>query len=219
MTYKSTRDSQLRFSASQVISQGISQEGGLFVPESFPDVSQKLAQWAKLDYNGLAKEIFGLFLSDFSSELISMCVENAYAADKFGVPPVKLTSLSSLAGNGHLLELWHGPTCAFKDMALQILPHFLTASLKKSAPGREAVILVATSGDTGKAALEGFRDVPGTRVLVFYPQDGVSPMQKRQMATQEGKNVSVCAIEGNFDDAQSAVKNIFTDNRMQRRLF
>ena len=218
MTYKSTRDSQLRFSASQVISQGISQEGGLFVPESFPDVSQKLAQWAKLDYNGLAKEIFGLFLSDFSSELISMCVENAYAADKFGVPPIKLTSLSSLAGNGHLLELWHGPTCAFKDMALQILPHFLTASLKKSAPGREAVILVATSGDTGKAALEGFRDVPGTRVLVFYPQDGVSPMQKRQMATQEGKNVSVCAIEGNFDDAQSAVKNIFTDNRMQRRL-
>lgn len=218
MTYKSTRDSQLHFSAAQVISQGISQEGGLFVPERLPDVSKDLAQWMKLEYHGLAKEIFSLFLTDFTDDQISVCVENAYGSDRFTVPPVKLVPLSAGTGNGHLLELWHGPTCAFKDMALQILPHFLTTSLKKSAPGREAVILVATSGDTGKAALEGFRDVPGTRVIVFYPQDGVSPMQKRQMATQEGENVSVCAIEGNFDDAQSAVKKIFTDSRMQQLL-
>lgn len=218
MTYKSTRDSQLQLSAAQVISQGISQEGGLFVPASLPDVTKNLSQWVNLDYHGLAKELFKLFLTDFSDEQISACVENAYGREKFGAPPVKLASLPKLPGNAHLLELWHGPTCAFKDMALQILPHFLTASLQKSAPGREAVILVATSGDTGKAALEGFRDVSGTRVIVFYPQDGVSPMQKRQMATQEGDNVFVCAIEGNFDDAQSAVKRIFTDREMQDRL-
>ena len=111
----------------------------------------------------------------------------------------------------YLLELWHGPTCAFKDMALQLLPHLLTISAKKTVPGKEIVVLVATSGDTGKAALEGFRDVPGTKMLVFYPVHGVSNMQKLQMTTQEGKNVAVCAIEGNFDDAQSGVKRIFTD--------
>lgn len=212
MQYKSTRNSMLRLEASQVIAQGISSEGGLFVPESLPNIKSELPRLSELDYRGLAKEIFRLFLTDFTEEQISRCVSSAYAPEKFGGEPVKLVSLS---GNRHLLELWHGPTCAFKDMALQILPHFLTVSLSKSAPGREAVILTATSGDTGKAALEGFRDVPGTRVMVFYPRDGVSPMQKRQMATQEGGNVSVCAIEGNFDDAQTAVKRIFTDGGMK----
>ncbi len=218
MQYKSTRNSELRLEASQVITQGISSEGGLFVPEKLPDISSELSDMAGLSYNELASKIFKLFLTDFTDEQISYCVENAYAQEKFSGEPVKLKSLSAHDGNKHILELWHGPTCAFKDMALQILPYFLTVSLSKSAPNKEAVILVATSGDTGKAALEGFRDVPGTKVIVFYPQDGVSPMQKRQMATQEGKNVAVYAIEGNFDDAQAAVKKIFTDSQMKAAL-
>ncbi|WP_199715048.1 threonine synthase [Acutalibacter sp. 1XD8-33] len=218
MQYKSTRDSKIRLEASQVIAQGISAEGGLFVPETLPSVQDKLPQLLKMGYRQLAEEIFTLFLTDFSRDQIADCVKMAYTEEKFGASPVKVVGLSASVGNPYLLELWHGPTCAFKDMALQILPHFLTESLKKSVPGKEAVILVATSGDTGKAALEGFRDVRGTKVIVFYPQDGVSPMQKRQMATQEGGNVSVCAINGNFDDAQTAVKKIFTDKKMDRAL-
>lgn len=218
MQYKSTRNSKLRLEASQIIARGISPEGGLFVPESLPDIKDELPRLAELDYQGLAKEIFKLFLTDFTEEQLDYCVRNAYKPEKFGGEPVKLVGLPNNIGNKHLLELWHGPTCAFKDMALQILPYFLTVSLSKSAPDKETVILVATSGDTGKAALEGFRDVPGTRVLVFYPRDGVSPMQKRQMATQEGNNVGVCAIEGNFDDAQTAVKKIFTDEGIRNTL-
>ena len=219
MRYKSTRNSQLRLEASQVISQGISQEGGLFVPESFPDLTSELPSYLELDYPALAKAIFSKFLTDFHPEEISACVDRAYTSEKFGGPcPVRLVPLTGNGEKKTLLELWHGPTCAFKDMALQILPHFLTTALKKSGSGKKAVILTATSGDTGKAALEGFKDVPGTHILVFYPRDGVSPMQKRQMVTQEGDNVAVCAIEGNFDDAQSSVKRIFTDAALQERL-
>ena len=219
MRYKSTRNSQLRLEASQVISQGISQEGGLFVPESFPDLTSELPSYRELDYPALAKAIFSKFLTDFHPEEISACVDRAYTSEKFGGPcPVRLVPLTGNGEKKTLLELWHGPTCAFKDMALQILPHFLTTALKKSGSGKKAVILTATSGDTGKAALEGFKDVPGTHILVFYPRDGVSPMQKRQMVTQEGDNVAVCAIEGNFDDAQSSVKRIFTDAALQERL-
>ena len=219
MRYKSTRNSQLRLEASQVISQGISQEGGLFVPESFPDLTSELPSYRELDYPALAKAIFSKFLTDFHPEEISACVDRAYTSEKFSGPcPVRLVPLTGNGEKKTLLELWHGPTCAFKDMALQILPHFLTTALKKSDSGKKAVILTATSGDTGKAALEGFKDVPGTHILVFYPRDGVSPMQKRQMVTQEGDNVAVCAIEGNFDDAQSSVKRIFTDAALQERL-
>ena len=219
MRYKSTRNSQLRLEASQVISQGISQEGGLFVPESFPDLTSELPSYLELDYPALAKAIFSKFLTDFHPEEINACVDRAYTSEKFGGPcPVRLVPLTGNGEKKTLLELWHGPTCAFKDMALQILPHFLTTALKKSGSGKKAVILTATSGDTGKAALEGFKDVPGTHILVFYPRDGVSPMQKRQMVTQEGDNVAVCAIEGNFDDAQSSVKRIFTDAALQERL-
>ncbi len=219
MRYKSTRNSQLRLEASQVISQGISQEGGLFVPESFPDLTSELPSYRELDYPALAKAIFSKFLTDFHPEEINACVDRAYPSEKFGGPcPVRLVPLTGNGEKKTLLELWHGPTCAFKDMALQILPHFLTTALKKSGSGKKAVILTATSGDTGKAALEGFKDVPGTHILVFYPRDGVSPMQKRQMVTQEGDNVAVCAIEGNFDDAQSSVKRIFTDAALQERL-
>ncbi len=217
--YKSTRDSSLRLEASQVIARGISEEGGLFVPDSLPDLSPELPALAKMDYKALAKRIFSFFLTDFSQEEVAACVGSAYTAEKFGNDePVKLTPLTANGERKYLLELWHGPTCAFKDMALQILPHFLVKALEKSAPGKEAVILTATSGDTGKAALEGFKDVPGTRILVFYPRDGVSPMQKLQMTTQEGGNVFVCAIEGNFDDAQTAVKRIFTDEAMKTSL-
>ena len=219
MNYRSTRDPSQQKTASQVIAQGISQEGGLFVPEQLPRLEDRLPELSGMSYQELAREIFRLFLTDFTEEEIASCVENAYRAEKFGGgEPVKLTPLPAEGEDKYLLELWHGPTCAFKDMALQILPHFLTVSLKKAQPGKEALILVATSGDTGKAALEGFQDVAGTRIAVFYPQDGVSPMQKRQMATQEGRNVMVCAIEGNFDDAQTAVKRIFTDGEMQELL-
>jgi len=219
MHYKSTRNSGLSLSGSQVIAQGISEEGGLFVPGSLPQVREKLLLWREMDYRTLAKAVFGEFLPDFSQKEIDFCVENAYGPEKFeGGEPVKLIPLTKVVGNRYMLELWHGPTCAFKDMALQILPYFLTKSLEKSAEGKEAVILVATSGDTGKAALEGFKDVPGTNIIVFYPRDGVSPMQKRQMVTQEGQNVGVCAIEGNFDDAQTTVKNIFTDSEMKQTL-
>lgn len=219
MQYKSTRDDKIRLEASQVIAQGISEEGGLFVPEALPDLRGELSDLSGLSYSALAKRIFSFFLTDFSQEEISACVEAAYTPEKFdGEEPVKLVPLTKNGEKKYLLELWHGPTCAFKDMALQILPHFLTRSMKKALPGKQAVILTATSGDTGKAALEGFRDVSGTQILVFYPENGVSQMQKRQMETQEGENVTVCAIEGNFDDAQNTVKRVFTDPAMKAGL-
>lgn len=215
MLYQSTRNSSVKKKASEVIAKGISEEGGLFVPENLPDLQEHFSQMAEMNYRELAKYIFSKFLTDFTPEEISACVENAYASDRFnGEEPVRLVPLTKTGENKYLLELWHGPTCAFKDMALQILPHFLTVSLQKTAPEKQVVILVATSGDTGKAALEGFRDVPDTKILVFYPQDGVSPMQQRQMCTQEGDNVFVCAVKGNFDDAQTGVKQIFTDKRI-----
>ncbi|MBO5252618.1 MAG: threonine synthase [Clostridia bacterium] len=217
MKYTSTRNPELHVTAAQAIAQGISEEGGLFVPESFP--AADLNEMLHLDYIGRAKYVLSRFLTDFTEEEIAECAELAYAAEKFEFDtPAKVVSLDSHGENKHILELWHGPTCAFKDMALQILPHLLTKSLKKTADGKTAVILVATSGDTGKAALEGFKDVPGTEMIVFYPENGVSPMQKRQMNTQEGGNVCVCAIEGNFDDAQTGVKKIFTDEAVKAAL-
>ena len=217
MLYTSTRNPALRVTAEQAIAQGISEEGGLFVPESFPAV--RLADLLDLDYIGRAKHILSKFLTDFTEEEIAECAERAYSAEKFEYDtPAKVVSLDTHGDNKHILELWHGPTCAFKDMALQILPHLLSKSLEKTADGKTAVILVATSGDTGKAALEGFKDVAGTEMIVFYPENGVSPMQKRQMNTQEGSNVCVCAIEGNFDDAQTGVKKIFTDDTVKAAL-
>ncbi len=219
MEYQSTRAPFVKLSASQVIVKGISDEGGLFVPETFPDLSLSFPKMAEMSYRELAKFLFSQFLSDFTPEEISDCVEKAYTAEKFDdEEPVRLVPLTKTGEQKYLLELWHGPTCAFKDMALQILPHFLTKALKKNAPEKEALILVATSGDTGKAALEGFRNVDDTKILVFYPQNGVSPMQQLQMQTQEGENVMVCAVAGNFDDAQSGVKNIFTDQVLKAQL-
>ena len=213
MNYVSTRNSKVSISASQAITKGISSEGGLFVPETLPKLSlEDISALSKLDYVGRAKSVLSLFLTDFTEQEIDSCVNGAYATGSFSSPAV--APVVNLEGNTNILELWKGPTCAFKDMALQILPRLMTVSAGKSAKGTEIVILVATSGDTGKAALEGFKDVENTRILVFYPNDGVSPMQKLQMCTQEGTNVGVCAIEGNFDDAQSGVKKIFTDKRV-----
>ena len=216
MNYVSTRDHNKTVTAAQAIAAGISSEGGLFVPESFPPLTvDELRTLVPMDYRARAAFVLGRFLTDFSAEEVKACVDAAYTAEKFGDHPAPLHTLHD---DAHILELWHGPTCAFKDMALQILPHLLTRSLKKTADGKTAVILVATSGDTGKAALEGFKDVAGTEMIVFYPENGVSPMQKRQMNTQEGENVCVCAIHGNFDDAQTGVKKIFTDPALKAEL-
>ncbi len=220
MKYNSTTNKNLVVSASQAIAQGISSDGGLFVPQEIPQYSMSdIENLTKLNYVGRAKKILSDYLDDFTEEEIDECVTKAYAAEKFGSDnpaPLSYQKYGDLDMN--ILELWHGPTSAFKDMALQILPHLLTKSLKKTSPDKEAVILVATSGDTGKAALEGFKDVDGTKIMVFYPVDGVSPMQKRQMTTQEGNNVNVCAIRGNFDDAQTGVKKIFTDRNLVAKL-
>ena len=216
MNYVSTRNTDIKVSASQAITKGISSEGGLFVPETLPAVSvAEIEKLASLDYIGRAKSILSLFLTDFTESELDSCVRGAYET---GFSSEKVAPIVKLDESTYILELFKGPTCAFKDMALQILPRLLTVASGKAAKGTEIVILVATSGDTGKAALEGFKDVENTRILVFYPSDGVSPMQKLQMCTQEGKNVSVCAIEGNFDDAQSGVKKIFTDKAIAEKL-
>jgi len=207
MNYKSTRGSAA-VSASAAIVKGLAPDGGLYVPESFPAL-EGVSTFVGLSYRERAKKVLSAFLRDFTPEEVDHCVEKAYTAEKFGSD--EIAPMHRLSSTAHVLELWHGPTCAFKDMALQILPHLLTVSMRKSGIRDEVAILVATSGDTGKAALEGFRDVDGTRVLVFFPRDGVSNIQRKQMVTQEGKNVGVAAVEGNFDDAQNGVKSIFTD--------
>ncbi len=215
MLYTSTRDKSLKVSSAEAITRGISPDGGLFVPCEVPEVSLDfIASLENLSYRDRAKKILGLYLTDFTSEEISEFVEGAYKDGKFSSDDI--APVVNLHDNVNILELWHGPTCAFKDMALQLLPHLLIGSSKKTLKDKEIVILVATSGDTGKAALEGFRDVDSTKILVFYPEDGVSPMQKRQMCTQEGNNVGVCAINGNFDDAQTGVKAIFTDEETKK---
>lgn len=217
MLYTSTRDNTIRVTASQAIVQGISEEGGLFVPCELPHFSlDNIQAMTAMPYTERAKTVLRAFLTDFTEEELDYCVEGAYGNHKFTSEAV--APVVNVHGNENILELWHGPTCAFKDMALQLLPYLMTVSAKKNADGKTIVILVATSGDTGKAALEGFKDVENTKILVFYPVDGVSPMQKLQMTTQEGENVAVCAIKGNFDDAQTAVKSIFTSEEIKAQL-
>ena len=217
MRYVSTRDNQVKVTAARAIAQGISKDAGLFVPESLPVLSRaRLEALLDKSYVQRAADVLADFLTDFTPEEIADSVQAAYGTGNFAAE--KVAPLTALTDSAYLLELWHGPTCAFKDMALQLLPYLLTLSAKKEADGKEIVILVATSGDTGKAALEGFKDVSGTRILVFYPQDGVSNIQKRQMASQEGANVAVQGVYGNFDDTQTGVKQIFTDNALAERL-
>lgn len=211
MFYKSTRDSSIRVESAAAIAKGISEEGGLFVPESIPSISMdELKSLAGMNYAQRAAFVFSKYLTDYTDAELRYCTESAYTTKAFDTE--NIAEIAHLFEETYMLELWHGPTCAFKDMALQILPYFLTTAVKKLNMDKKVVILVATSGDTGKAALEGFKDVPGTEIMVFYPVEGVSDMQKRQMVTQEGENVTVCAVKGNFDDCQSGVKKIFTDH-------
>ena len=217
MYYKSTRDSSVNISSAEAIVKGISDDGGLFVPSEIPAISiDEIVKLGDMSYSERAAYIFAKYLTDFTDAEIRYCTDNAYNDKKFATD--NISEISHLFDGTYILELWHGPTCAFKDMALQILPYLLTTSAKKINIDKKIVILVATSGDTGKAALEGFADVPGTQIMVFYPEDGVSPMQKRQMTTQSGENVAVCAIEGNFDDCQNGVKAIFTDEKIKSEL-
>lgn len=208
MLYESTRGQYRRVLSAEAIKQGLSPDGGLFVPMQTPVFSEDtLKNMPGLSYQDIAVMILKELLSDYTEEELVECVNLAYNQEKFDNP--EIAPLRKLDSSLYILELWHGPTCAFKDMALQILPHLLTRAMSKTGEESTLVILVATSGDTGKAALEGFRDVPGTRVIVFYPEEGVSQVQKLQMVTQEGGNVNVVAVRGNFDDAQSGVKQIF----------
>jgi len=217
MNYTSTRNDEVNLSSAQAIAKGISPDGGLFVPQSIPVFGEgELRELIGLGYRARAKSILVKYLTDFSAEEIGLCVDGAYAPGKFSHPDV--AGLHTLEPGVEILELWHGPTCAFKDMALQLLPRVMTVAAVKTGSTDKIAILVATSGDTGKAALEGFRDVPGTCILVFYPEEGVSAVQKLQMTTQEGSNVSACAIQGNFDDAQNGVKAIFTDKAFESAL-
>ena len=209
MKYISTRNINRVVSGAQAIVEGISPDGGLYVPEKFPVLSD--GDWQKLkqmDYTERAAYVLSLYLDEFTYEELLGFAKEAYGRF-YGDDPCPLVKVDEKL---FFLELWHGPTCAFKDMALTMLPHLLTASKRKLGENGKTLILTATSGDTGKAAMEGFRDVEGTGIIVFYPSEGVSDMQRRQMITQEGDNVCVCAIKGNFDDAQSAVKRIFTSS-------
>ena len=209
VTYIGTRDKNIRYKASEAILKGICPDGGLFIPEEMPVMEKSIEELAEMDYRNLAYEVMSLFFTDFTEDELRYCINNAYDS-KFDTD--KIAPVVEKDGV-YFLELFHGKTIAFKDMALSILPYLLTTAAKKNHVKNEIVILTATSGDTGKAALEGFRDVDGTKIVVFYPSEGVSDIQKLQMITQEGKNVFVSGIEGNFDDAQTGVKKIFTDEK------
>jgi threonine synthase len=215
MKYKSTRSKTPVLSSSEAIIKGIAEDGGLYVPLEIPKLDKSLEALSALDYKELAYYIMSKYLTDFKEEELRECIEKAYN-EKFDTPSI--APLVEKAG-AHFLELYHGPTLAFKDMALSILPHLLLTSMKKQDIKQEVVILTATSGDTGKAALEGFANIDGTKILVFFPQDGVSNIQKLQMITQEGANTFVAGIEGNFDDAQNAVKSIFNDKQLAEELY
>ena len=217
MMFFSTRDSEKKlFKASEVIKNGLASDGGLFVPDSIPSVSlNEISKLSNMSYPERAATILSMYLSDYTYEELLEDATNAYCEASF---PEGAAPLKKVTDNVYSLELWKGPTAAFKDMALQIMPRLLSRALTKTGEKNTALILVATSGDTGKAALEGHKDVEGVKIMVFYPVDGVSKVQKLQMATQTGKNVNVCAIKGNFDDAQTGVKKIFSNPEAKAKL-
>lgn len=217
MIYHSSRDVTVEITAAEAIVKGLADDGGLFVPENIPKLSlDEIIALSDLSYCDRAAKIIGMYLTDFRQNELKDCTLKAYTREKFETDSI--APIYKLNEQTYVLELWHGPTCAFKDMALQLLPHLLTTSMEKIGVDKKVAILVATSGDTGKAALEGFAGVPGTKIFVFYPTGGVSEIQKLQMQTQTGDNVGVCAIEGNFDDAQSGVKKIFSDTEFASEL-
>ena len=215
MLYHSTRDKKLTAKASEAILRGIAPDGGLYVPEEIPKLDKSFTQLAKLDYPHLAYEVMKLFIDDFTPAELKAAVNSAYNTKNFDHEDI--TCLVE-AGDAYYLELFHGRTIAFKDMALSILPYLMKTSAKKNGVHDEIVILTATSGDTGKAALAGFDSVEGTSIVVFYPKDGVSPVQERQMVTQAGANTHVIGIRGNFDDAQREVKRAFTDAELNKKM-
>ncbi len=214
LLYKSTRSENETVTASQAILKGLASDGGLFVPTSLPKLSVSLEEISKLSYKETAYIVMKEFLTDFTEEELKSCIDKAYDS-KFDTE--EIAPLVKAEG-AYYLELFHGATIAFKDMALSILPHLLTTSAKKNSVKNDIVILTATSGDTGKAALAGFANVPGTRIVVFYPKGGVSPIQEKQMITQVGDNTFVVGIKGNFDQAQSGVKAIFGDKDLEKEM-
>ena len=214
LVYQSTRDANNTVTASQAILQGLATDGGLFTPISYPQLELDFTKLKDASYQEVAKLILSAFLDDFTDQELDDCINNAYDS-KFDTP--EIAPLVKLNGQ-YNLELFHGSTIAFKDMALSILPHLMTTAAKKHGLKNKIVILTATSGDTGKAAMAGFADVPGTEIIVFYPKDGVSKVQELQMTTQTGDNTHVVAIEGNFDDAQTNVKRMFNDAALRERL-
>lgn len=212
--YSSTRGKGNPVKASQAILKGLSEDGGLFVPDHIPALDKSLKELAAMDYKQVAYEVMKLYLTDFTEEELKTCIERAYD-EKFDTEAI--APLVEAQG-AYYLELFHGSTIAFKDMALSILPHFMITSAKKNQIQNEIVILTATSGDTGKAALAGFAGVKGTRIIVFYPKNGVSPIQEKQMVTQKGDNTMVVGIHGNFDDAQTGVKKLFADKELAAQM-
>ncbi|MCM1325651.1 MAG: threonine synthase [Bacteroidales bacterium] len=212
--YNSTRSKENQVKASEAILKGLADDGGLFVPDHIPALDKSLKELSEMDYKQVAYEVMKLFLTDFSAEELKSCIERAYD-EKFDTK--EIAPLKEADGS-YYLELFHGSTIAFKDMALSILPHLMIASAKKNHIRDEIVILTATSGDTGKAALAGFANVEGTRIIVFYPKNGVSPIQEKQMVTQKGANTLVVGIHGNFDDAQTGVKKIFSDKELAEEM-
>lgn len=214
LVYRSTRNAEETATASMAILKGLANEGGLFVPDEIPALDVSIEALSKMDYREVAYNVMKLMLTDFTEEELRACINSAYD-DKFDTK--EIAPLVHKAG-AYYLELFHGSTIAFKDMALSILPYLLTTSAKKNNVKNEIVILTATSGDTGKAALAGFADVPGTKIIVFYPKNGVSPIQEKQMVTQKGDNTFVVGIKGNFDDAQTGVKKMFSDVELNQYL-
>ena len=212
--YRSTRGNAETVTASQAILKGLADDGGLFVPERIPALDVDMDTLAGMTYQEVAYEVMSRFLTDFTKEELQTCIARAYD-EKFDTDEI---APLHQADGAYFLELFHGATIAFKDMALSILPHLMTTAARKNQVHNDIVILTATSGDTGKAALAGFADVPGTRIIVFYPKDGVSPIQEKQMVTQKGKNTFVVALRGNFDDAQTGVKKMFSDEELSRKL-
>lgn len=212
--YSSTRGALGQIKASEAILRGLAPDGGLYVPDHIPHLEKSLREIAELDYRQTAYEVMKLLLTDYTEDELKYCISHAYDS-KFDTDEI---APLAYADGAYYLELYHGATIAFKDMALSILPYLMTTAAKKNNVKNEIVILTATSGDTGKAALAGFADVPGTRIIVFYPKHGVSPIQEQQMVTQKGDNTCVIGIEGNFDDAQTGVKKIFTDKELAKEL-
>ena len=212
LVYHSTRNSEETATASEAILKGLTSDGGLFVPDSIPKLNVSLEDLTQMSYQEIAYAVMKEFLTDFTEEELKTCINNAYDS-KFDTEEIAVTKK---VDGAYYLELFHGATIAFKDMALSILPHLLVTSARKNNVKNEIVILTATSGDTGKAALAGFADVPGTKIIVFYPKSGVSPIQEKQMVTQKGDNTYVIGIKGNFDDAQTGVKKMFSNKELAK---